>query len=416
VRRDLGQCRGTVEGEATRQDHVTPSLPYFDKMATSSELQRSISEEACGSYEKHQTIRPHLNRLVFCLLSIGLVWLTTLDQAYQIVDNAISSPRFEAVVDTCLFAQSQTESQSQKYDMCSKLQLKKCDESYKNSLIVESARNQKTILNNIAVSDIVKYHVDYCANLTREFIIDLGNWKTREQVIYLESCSPDDIAKVNSIIAEESGAVVSRVEQQSFTEALEQSIAAAREWTNRTAASLNHVIDYAESLDRYNRNYMANKTARMQMQSVELLRAVAVDSLSAEGLLGGDGGLLRAAIQDALRGLLSCTAIGPIEEIGQCRLPIRAAMDVYKNDVLGVAAYNELILRGIGELIKTSFNDYMSLATAAIAKANDFFEAVVGASGMVMWVQNNLVQYSPVTVSLCNAGPRPSWCSYSYVS
>ena len=35
--------------------------------------------------------------------------------------------------------------------------------------------------------------------------------------------------------------------------------------------------------------------------------------------------------------------------------------------------------------------------------------------GVISWVQDNLIKYSPSPVSICNMGKSPSWCSFSKV-
>lgn len=363
-----------------------------------------------NEFQESQNFKVYLNRLAFCFLSIGLLWLTTLNQAYKIINNTISSPRLEALLDTCSFAQTQTESQSQKYDRCSTLQLKKCYQSYQNSLHLERARNKNVILNNNAVSAAVKSHVDFCGNLTGGFIADLGWWQLRDQVVYKPTCISNDIIEADSIIAQASGIVISGREQNLFSDTLENTFDLARNWSVAATETLNHLVSYTDRLNKYNKDYLTNKTTFLQRHIVELLETIPAENLFS------DGGPLLSRMQDLLQNLLACTGLGPPEAIGECNLPTRPAVEIFRDDVLNPAQYNEVVLRGVGERMKAAMLVYVSQVTNAFTAANNFFNAVAGASGMVSWVQNNLVQYSPVPVSLCSAGPSPSWCSYSIVS
>jgi hypothetical protein len=319
-------------------------------------------------------------RLFFCCISIGLLWITTLDLAINIVQYSIPSPTTQAVIDTCRSAYYRTTAERQSYELCANIQSQQCHNDFENSLIREIDRNNDVLDFNAAVNVKVKLHQQSCQgnlDITMDALASWGNQKSddprAQSLTYYPTCSISDRTKVATLI----GTILTSDTGPSPTEIKKSSLQTALEYTQSTATTLQSFSDYSITLSRYNQGYLDNHT-RINYPQLTSNFVRDVSSPSVKYLTGTDLNslALSSTIKTHINSLLACVSLNPTLA-GKCTLLPTSAFIEYNKiktevNILGVRMQNDI------NSVRKYVVSYGLVVKDMLVLANDFFDSVTG--------------------------------------
>jgi hypothetical protein len=389
------------------------------------------------------------SRLFFCCISIGLLWITTLDLAINIVQSSIPSPTTQSVIDSCRLAYSQTTQERHNYEVCANIQSEQCRIDFKNSLLREMDRSNLVLDENTEINLQVASHQQTCQyNLdqTMNALAAWGNQKSSsdsraQSLSYFPSCSLSDRTKVATLI----GTILTSDTGPSPKEIKTSSMKSAIEFTQSTSLTIQSLSDYSQTLSRYNQDYLNNHT-RVTYPQLTSTFVRDLSSPNVQYLIGTDLNSLSLSktIKSHMNSLLACLSLNPLA--GKCTLLPTSALIEY-NNIKTLINSNIVRMKSEIEAVKRYVIRYGWLVRDAIGIANDFFDSVTGcdpdpslslsvslplflflmtlclslhfsllSSATMQWIQRNLIPLSASTLNICKLGSSSvSWCDFQKV-
>jgi len=103
------------------------------------------------------------NRLIFCLLAVVMLWASSFTTAVYIANSSISSPDFEAVVESCDAAYSLSATQKADYVRCVDTQLQQCDKDFATVLNQQVKATNEALNANAAVLSGATFAQEHCS-------------------------------------------------------------------------------------------------------------------------------------------------------------------------------------------------------------------------------------------------------------
>jgi len=139
---------------------------------------------AFGTICRHMS---YLNSIGVCVLSIALLWLTTLQMATKMASFFVNIPSFAAVSSECMNAFQNIEEEKSNYEQCVSIGLQRCDESLRMDVLSENKQQQRLISDNLEALSNVKKISEICLSHltpTKYFLQAWERASTRNTVIY----------------------------------------------------------------------------------------------------------------------------------------------------------------------------------------------------------------------------------------
>ena len=330
-----------------------------------------------------------LFRAVLCIVAVSALWLTSLQLCVALVDGAVRTTTFGAVLDSCIFSYEVVQRENKAYARCVQEQLTACNTALTLAAVDEEGRTSAA--NGINVQAVAAWQMEQ-ANCSAAAVAATGAltaWSALGVVYavpYVANCSATSRHAVDAMLGHASSSARSDVYTASST------YAAAADTTTA------HLGVYAQTVGLYNAAYVENKT-----HALPVLSRAALAALFGPVQRGVDArfGRLKATVSD----LLACiTLAGDTAALAaQCPYPTTlaaeyASLRLYVNNTANAAhAHYQTVdaeLKATGASI-----------AAAVAQANAFYDSVVGAQGVLAWVQANL------GVNLCGKS-MPDFCAF----
>ena len=95
-----------------------------------------------------------VNRLLFSLFAVTLLWVSCLDLAVRVTTWFITSPTLDSVWNRCSYAYESAKQQNDDYQACVSRQLMRCDDAFSSALDDEIAQVESAFRTNEALLEV----------------------------------------------------------------------------------------------------------------------------------------------------------------------------------------------------------------------------------------------------------------------
>jgi hypothetical protein len=370
---------------------VQPNPPLISPLADT--CRRSNAEE-----KKQQCALRW--RMAVCALAILLLWSTTLTLAQQIVSSTTVVPSFTSVYKTCKFAYNEVTVQQRWYEECAENQLAACAATRQESLQQGVKRLSEEQAHNTAVYEAIEHFQTTCSSNIGELFTALESHSSQipSALVYQKTCPATLRARLQAKLGDRAATSTSTLDT-------------SEEYVKSSHSAISSLSDYATTLSAYNQAYLSNKTSRIKHGLAEQVNDVSATHIAAFNAT------LRA-LTTQVEQLVACISLDETAAAASsssshdaCSHFPATVVDLYAN-MQRLQKANKMRVTQAQSRVENAFNTYAETALAARASADSFYDSISAAGGAMDWVQSNLLSLSPTPVSLCDAGPSPSWCSF----
>ena len=354
------------------------------------------------------------NRMTLCAVAICLMWLTSLRSVVSLVGFFIPAPTESSVHNDCHVALQRLNTEKENHKQCAEFQLDQC---YKNldSVIAETKNgiqetqqaNEKALIEMTGTNEI-------CRSALSQSSDALAAWGL------LESSEEATINGVNASVHgiqytrypaagvysnrnssdewEKKHARCRALVGDAKTDAGAQLKGNSSQYVLESDSSVSRVVAYSVALEAYNRAYVLNKTATLRLQTIQAAEQVPVEAVE-DALSTG-----LQALGDELQMAIACLSL--TTTAGVCRFPDQGLVESFAYYSDGVSRLfsvfaTEVAAKGAA---------FTATVNSAIAAAEQFYDAVSGTQGIILYIQNSFPG-----VSLCGHS-SPDFCQFNPTS
>lgn len=347
------------------------------------ELERFIRFFKCGNEGKKI-----LYRLLFCVLSISLLWTTTLSAAIFLVKSFITFPSYSEIYDSCKFAYDITVTQEENFVDCGRRQLSSCNNIYGKSLSNELNRvNTMQTANDVRLSQVSNLLQVSTSNIT---IIQhsLNTFSSIEDntIPFLSNTSKEDISRVEEFVG--------------YPISSKNGIAdCSQSYVESSSGVTSHISAYTKETIEYNVKYIADKTTRLN-----------VDTMSAVGDVSSYCSLhMLDSFDDLTAKIREYSACVSLDSTTATPCKLRFNMSSEYNTLSNSVDRSMTAFKASFVTAQRSVDTYILQAQRAVDQAQSFYDAMAGVNGVVSYVTTSLA--IPKS-TLCSKGSS-DWCSMS---
>lgn len=343
---------------------------------------------------------PTAHRLFLCIVSISLLWLTSLKVAIFIVSLFFTSPPFSSVHSSCTAAYEEVTSQRLKYEDCVGREMAVCDKELSSVHAAERSRADNVLQNNaIIISKMSERGVNCSSDVAKGSSV-LHEWSVAggtNYIAYLSSCTDGNRAWMQSELSDASEIRSGGMDQ-------------LRGYVASVDTAMGRVASHSRQLNNYNIDYVRNHSkdiASATIQVIEESEAAAEESL-----------LRLNAIVDELRRasdhLIDCIGLSNTSSVTARHSCVsgQGVYDLYLQLIRMMQIQKVVLQRNIQEY-NTVLNRYTGSVTAAMSAANSFFDSINGARGLTQYLVKDLSLFGSSS-ELCGK-TTPNWCTFSKV-
>lgn len=354
--------------------------------------------------EKDEPVSSLGNRMTLCAVAICLMWLTSLRCVVSLVGFFIPAPTESSVIEDCRTAYVRLDAEKTNHMTCADFQLDQCFKNLDsavlqaNDAIGATQRANSDLISNLSAANSV------CTSVLTQSTNSLSSWSL------LATQSPKNNVSVavsgisyNIEYGSNGSTVLSEWEKNSCralvhdvgsgsVDSLQSNSSA---YALGSDGSVSRVVQYSIALNAYNQQYVQNKTSGLRSLSLEALDRVSVTSI--DSALNSSLQTLKAELMMAI----VCLSFNGTD--GSCPLSGQRMVDVYQTYSAWISRYIDAFTIEVAQ--KSSA--YVTAVEGALTVAQQFFDAVSGATGLIKYIKNSLPG-----VNLCGKS-NPDWCQFS---
>lgn len=332
------------------------------------------------------------NRFIFCLTAICLLWLTSLQFCVNIVDQFVTIPTIQSVFDTCSYSYSIADEQRKQFQRCARMQYKNCESDLSFAFEMEQSRVQDIHRQNQVFAKRFVGNANNCSSSVSNAKLLLQSWSNsgvEYTIPYLDQCAPNQRQKVASMIGDSSGTSTS-------------AYSSSQQYSQASDNSVHRLATYTADLNRYNAQYVQNKTKGLQDLSVHIISDISPVYIgSLDGILD--------PMHEVVQQLVACVSLSA-NDAHHCELDTNA-VEIYKEMQYIVNLRTNRVKTAV-RITEENLVLFKAQVAVAIQNANDFYDSMLGPDGILTW----MIQASQFLPSgnLCTKS-TPNWCSFSKV-
>ncbi|RYH17107.1 hypothetical protein EON65_29100, partial [archaeon] len=330
-----------------------------------------------------------LNRIILCTFCIVLLWSTSLQNAVYLVSDNVPKPSLYTVYDTCYFTWKFVNRQREDYENCVNSQLRQCDVDFD---LADAAELQRVYVAQEHQANYTSTYTDLVQNCTayQSNLTDLlRQWQSGGQdyrMLYQDGCVGEQREQIANILGD-------------MHDGNTAAITTSSEYTVSSTRRVSRLVSYSKDLNNYNIEYVRNKTSSIKLSIDDI-----TTNLTILPPLTPTLDLLTQHIQD----MQSCLTLDPALS-SQCT--IQPSLGTVYNDTRLILTNQLLAYQTQIRMMEQNIETYRLLVVNAISAADNFYDSIAGARGLVHW----LVQTARLvgsTKALCGKG-SPDWCDFS---
>lgn len=350
-----------------------------------SEFQRDIS---------NQTVWTLCNRLMMCCFAVCLLWLTSLQVILGFSQSSIPAPYLQTVYDDCQFAYQQTATEKRAYYDCATRELKQCNKRLEEEFAREDfIATQKTKFNFevMNASDIAAQNCTSALDLLKQWLhawASMNSGGTQFLVPY-QNCSAVSLQLSKSFIGDASS--------------VKNAVNGANAYASESVAVAAHLSSYAQSERSYENTYNALNSLSLKQRASSIVSQQASFHI---GLLNKS----YSNITNTLTQVLACASLSNTTSSRFCSQPTNM-QTLYSAQMQFVANQN-LVVANFLNTYKSIFDQYAADVTAANAQMNQFYDSVVGSTGILRYIMTAYSIVGGDMRQLCGKS-TPNWCNFN---
>jgi len=376
------QRRFPVTVDTTR---ATVGVPvHDDEEEHGGVLEEDDDQHSCGYF--------FLHRLILCLVAISLLWLTSLQICTLITGQYIAIPTFQTVINHCQFGYDRTVEQQQLYTDCVNRQVKVCNIELVKYNTIETTRMEKNIQYNQQMLQTFQSLDSNCTTYYTNTKAIYNTWLNgglNYELSYDSDCVGTRKDTVASLLGDTSSS------QQTI-------YLTSSNFALTSNARIAYMVQYSNSLSKYNQQYMTNKTKSLQQIVLHSLPGTSLPHMK-------EITTQLNTMDNIINTLYACIAL---DNITSTPCPYgRGIYQYYQIKRLSVNFRINTLSNSLLNVVSVA-QAYSAKALAAMAQANSFYAAVKSVNGIIVWIINNI---PGVGTSLCGK-TNPDWCSFTSVS
>lgn len=342
----------------------------------------------------NQTIFTLCNRLMLCSFAICLLWLTSLQVILGFNQSSIPAPYLQAVYDDCQFAYQQTATEKQAYFDCASREIKRCNENLQERYKEESSNALKKEQFNYAVMNtslVVSQNCSTSMDYLHQWLHDWASMNSggTQFLIPYQNCSASSLQRSKSFIGDSSS--------------VKSAASSASSYATVSVAVAAHLSNYLQSEQSYEANYNRMNSIGIKQHANSI---ITMQALLYNKLLNKSYG----NITNALTQVLACTSLSNTTPSKFCTYPTNMQA-LYLAQVQFVQNQNTAINNYLN-IYKDIFDQYQSDVTTAISQMNQFYDSVVGSTGILRYIMTAYSILGGDLTQLCGKS-TPNWCSFS---
>ncbi len=334
------------------------------------------------------------NRMMLCIVCVSLLWTTTLHNSIWIGSHFLHVPELSSVRSMCQSAYTNVNEQRKHYSECVGSHLTTCKRELQSFTKTELLRARNaSIANSEALESL------YVAKKYTKMLLSQVKNSIKE---YVHTQLDIEVNYKNESTCSNLGQERTKLLLNDYSDYVNPATEYSQAFASMANDRVSHLADHVEAADDYNRNYLHNKTASLREQSRLLALAVLPPPF-----VTINHTLLQ--LNTSVSTLLKCISL---DEASSESCSFNAdnydysAYDLYTTVQESMNAQRLVVLDIFADL-ENDLEDFKSDVSAALEKAELFFQAISGTSGVL----NALQEHFGVTGSfLCDLGSG-KWCN-----
>lgn len=380
------------------------------------------------------------NRICVCSLAIALLWATSLQTSISLVRLFIVSPPATKVLSSCEYAYEQIDRQRVDYKECAADQTDLCFNLMDERISVEESRVDFIYQQSQEITEALQQLDTNCSSSLSWVHDSFSTWRAGGMDYTIpyydisslngangsaEVCTTDDLQKVKNYLGDANTVPKSAVYAQSLN------------FASAAEARVSHLADYISELNEYNAQYLTNKTSHLRIGLERMIQEISMPHISSlnatflplQGLLdifvacmgSGNDSNIRSTSSGSGDSLYSCEDTGNnIDDYSysssmspnngnkkMCCPYGHSARSLY-DAIQREMNVQKLIAQSTLSSFKQEVDDFKSRVQGALARADSFYDSIVGARGIIMWIVNTFQLQN----TLCGKS-TPDWCTFS---
>lgn len=348
-----------------------------------------VGEGVGGEGEGHSFF---CNRILFCLMALCFLWMTSLEICASIASKYIAVPTFGEVVHNCHYAFDQTTEEKRFYDDCVNRQLDICHRDLTAALQSEQLITQrKSDVNNVYRAKFTSFSSNCSQDLSsaKALITAWLSGGADYTIPYQSSCSGSKQAALQQMIGDSSSSKSDFLSTTQF-------------YTQDTNNRVSRLTSYASALGAYNAQYLSNKTSYLHIKAIDIAASVSLKNIIALNKSFN-------AMFTTMNNLVACVSLDPTST-EQCPYGPSAYQ------LMEVSLYETQVgidqVQGAVAMLQANLQVYIANVKAAVANMESFYNSIAGAKGLLTYILNILNTVGLGSIALCGQ-TTPDFCSFS---
>lgn len=266
--------------------------------ALSAETSNPIPDPLLDEFnEVAVTSRPYFrNRMMVCLLAVGLNWGTSLRVANYFAISVIETPQLDLVLDSCREAYNITSDERDRYSTCVADNLQQCDERLDRTIQMEDKRVLLISMQNEANLHNLVNVATSCSEAYTTLRLALEGWTANGGEIPLEPTSEDTCSVEDQDIFNRT-----MLGTQNVIALQTEAIGIADAYGEESSLTVQRLADYAVERAEYDVNYVDEKTQQIQGIVTKVVNAVQAPPVLLDDLFD--------ELQDAAFDIVACLSL-----------------------------------------------------------------------------------------------------------
>ena len=350
---------------------------------------------------KHPKLFTFSNRLTLCVVSVLLLWITSLELVINLTTAFIVAPSFIGVYNKCNTAYTVTIAEKELYTTCANNQINTCHNNLQSAYYKESnTMNNMINFNAITVNkaNLIQTNCTTYLTQTKSLLTQWINYGYTNTLTY-QNCSTTDLTRTNSLLNSRVIGTSNQVHQD------------AQAYSKTSSTLVNRLSQHIIDMQNYQLQYNTINTATIKQST-----SSAITQQSRYFLPKLNASFTR--VQYTTNQLINCLTLANITPSQSnnydttCKYSY-SARQLYMAQVASINQQSADIQTQY-TLYKADLIKYQNDVTNAINNVNTFYNTIMGPKG-ILTVLLNIVSVFNVFGSeqaLC-AQTSPSWCSFS---
>ena len=341
----------------------------------------------------NQTVWTLCNRLMLCSFAICLLWLTSLQAILGFNQSSIPAPYLQTVYDDCKFAYEQVGTEKKAYFDCASREVKQCNENLEKRYKEENKNAlQKADFNHAVVNATLSVSHN-CSSPMDSLNQWLHNWASMNTggaqfLIPYQNCSASSLVQSKSFIGDSSS--------------VKSAVSGASTYSVESVTVAAHMSNYIQKERSYEENYNRMNTLGLKQRANSI---VSQQALLYNKLLNTSFG----NISDTLTQLLACTSLSNTTSSRFCTYPTN--MQALYSAQMQFVQNQNLMVSNFLSTYKSIFDQYQADVATATAQMNQFYDSVVGSTGILRYIMTAYSIVGGDMRQLCGKS-TPNWCNF----